>query len=683
MAPVSRKSYTVKQKIEIVAQRKSSTMSGRQFAQSLGLGETTIRRWMTQEKDLLKVMNMTEISTRSIRKIPRKKVGHFPDIDAAVHRWVLDRNKKGIRVKDTLIQMYAAQVKDRIVAAGGEKAKSYESFGASKIWCYRFKKRFNLVSKRHTTAHKLPSDFRQSALDFIRSVQETCTKYDIKRENIVNFDQVPRYFEASRRSTIITKGTANVPLGKCGNSHKRFTFTPFIDASGRMLIKHVLFAKLVNVPKHHPQCSVSLNTTGMWNEKIVKQYVDEAVRLSRGVFGLTRYVLIILDSYGTHTKFVRERKEEYYQQKVLFAIIPPGLTGLLQPLDVCLNRSFQQFYDENADKYRADSIRDDTNKTLKGNIKMPSPLLVTQWVMSWCSTFKDAPSKITKAFDTCGLVPAEFFDPQALHKPLQDIYNINISLEQWIAKHGATLSTTRLTYDDSWQIFEGKYAFQKALQNLFDKTRPAVESIAMMTNEMIEMLSADELTATIVTEEDKDMIEQGVSLTHGNFEAYAASRIFKSELHIIIIDDEDTPKSRVIFGEGTGDIAAFYIMKSPLKVLLPPTYDPNEHFFIHENFNNDSDCENEEEGKSDCDEERPEQDELEEHLDGSDIEMSEEHLEQEVFEETVVDDAYSELYYDYRDINNQQNIEDEDESEPKVQEEEFNGEREADDVIVD
>ncbi|KAK1940033.1 hypothetical protein P3T76_008356 [Phytophthora citrophthora] len=59
--------------------------------------------------------------------------------------------------------------------------------------------------------------------------------HDIKTSNIVNMDQVPRYFETEPKTTIATRGLCEVLLKKGGTSHKRFTATFAITVAGVIL----------------------------------------------------------------------------------------------------------------------------------------------------------------------------------------------------------------------------------------------------------------------------------------------------------------------------------------------------------------------------------------------------------------------------------------------------------------
>lgn len=215
---------------------------------------------------------------------------------------------------------------------------------------------------------------------------------------------MPRYYENNMATTITMKGTRDVLLSNSSSSHKRVTVTPIISASGKMPIKHVLFPKLKKVPAHDARCDADVNETGMWNYAHVRKYVDKLVASSRTIFERNAAVLIIMDSYTTHIKFVNENKDAYEADNVHFAIVPKCMTGLLQPLDVAINRSLQQFFNDRTTEYQEESLSQNKNQTKAGNIKIPSSTDITKWIADWADTVP--PEQISKAFDLCGLVPA-------------------------------------------------------------------------------------------------------------------------------------------------------------------------------------------------------------------------------------------------------------------------------------
>lgn len=71
MAPAIRKSYTIFEKLQILEKRKESVLSGRKFAESVGINEATLRVWLGQEEKLMKYSELP--MARRARNIPRKK----------------------------------------------------------------------------------------------------------------------------------------------------------------------------------------------------------------------------------------------------------------------------------------------------------------------------------------------------------------------------------------------------------------------------------------------------------------------------------------------------------------------------------------------------------------------------------------------------------------------------------
>lgn len=346
----TRKSYTAKEKLDILALMRQSEMSRRKFAATRGLTESTIRTWLQQEPRLRGVP-LKEI--KKVRYMVKRKAA-FEAVDRSVATWVLERNEMGLRVKDRYIRVQALKVKEELLVTmpEGPQKDKLQAFAASSIWCARFKKRNNLRRRRHTTTHKLPYGFRNTAIKFIEHVQQLCNEFQITRERIVNFDQVSRYYENDKNTTIARRGTVEILLRKSSQGHKKFTFTPFITASGKFIMRHSLFSGLQNVPKIDPRTKADVNRTAMWNSKIIKQRIDEAVKTCRGLFSTRSSVLMLLDSYPGHVSFVKEHFEEYKERNIHFAVIPPNMTGILQPLDVALNRSFQQYFNDRSDEYQ-------------------------------------------------------------------------------------------------------------------------------------------------------------------------------------------------------------------------------------------------------------------------------------------------------------------------------------------
>ena len=197
------------------------------------------------------------------------------------------------------------------------------------------------------------------------------------------------------------KGTKEVKIRKASTGHKRFTFTPVISADGTVAFQHVLFSKLKNRPSiGSSNVIVDVNGTGMWNHNIVEDFLRNHLAKQKETAFCKQPVHLILDSYGSCLKVDAGKWKNLYNIHIIF--IPKNMTNILQPLDVVLNRSFQQFYDKQYNGYLDTALEDRTLRTTNRNIKISSYSLVSKW----CSDFSQQydSNLIVKAFSCCGII---------------------------------------------------------------------------------------------------------------------------------------------------------------------------------------------------------------------------------------------------------------------------------------
>lgn len=316
-----RKTYTVSEKIKILKKIEKGTVgkSIRAVSKQHGIDESVVRGWYNKKEKLFGLVGDLSCNIRVVRQLPgagRKAL--FPLLEKELSEWVAERNNLGLRVKDRLIESFALKLRERYLDEfrASDNIDHYniaqlERFQASHSWCCAFKRRYGLVRRRHTTTRSLPYDFAAVARTFISQVHQLISEKGIELKNIHNFDQVPRYFELDKSSTIAKKGTREVLLKKGSSTHRRFTFTPCISAGGKFTGVHCLFSKLSKKPRGTAKgVTVDVNRTGMWNERCIQEVIDNVIiKIGRGAS--LAPTLIVLDSYGSHKKFVEAYYEHY------------------------------------------------------------------------------------------------------------------------------------------------------------------------------------------------------------------------------------------------------------------------------------------------------------------------------------------------------------------------------------
>ena len=106
--------------------------------------------------------------------------------------------------------------------------------------------------------------------------------------------------------------------------------------------------------------------------------------------------LLVWDSFRAH--LTESVKADLQRRKIEVAVIPGGLTPVLQPLDKCLNKPFK---DNIRRKYLSWMMTGPFEFTPAGKKKAPSRNLVLRWIkQSWA----EIPAEmVRKSFKTCGI----------------------------------------------------------------------------------------------------------------------------------------------------------------------------------------------------------------------------------------------------------------------------------------
>ena len=238
-------------------------------------------------------------------------------------------------------------------------------------------------------------------------------------------------FELPSSRTLEFSGSRTVPVKSCGAEKRSFTVTLAVAADGSKLPPAVIF-KGVRTPRDlavPDSVRVSFHKKGWMDEKgklwlcfflyfkvCYTQITD--FRNCRCIFNLSILLLIsgvkewirtclprnpdnersllVWDSFRAH--LTESVKADLQRRKFNVAVIPGGLTPVLQPLDKCLNKPFK---DNIRRQYLSWMMTGPFEFTPAGKKKAPSRNLVLKWVkQSWA----EIPAEmVRKSFKTCGI----------------------------------------------------------------------------------------------------------------------------------------------------------------------------------------------------------------------------------------------------------------------------------------
>jgi len=310
-------STTAKQKLEILnyAERFGYRAAGRQYS----LAESNIRYWKRQESKLQKMP--------AGKRANRGKSAQHPQLEEELYAWLCDRRSQGLAVSSTEIRLRASYL--------CRTKYSDSNFKASLNWCYRFMKRHSLSIRRRTTiAQKLPEDYEEQLSNFQTYIINLRKKNNIDPSRLGNADQTPLTFDLPYDTTITHKNSKSVSIRTTGNEKNRFAVMLGCMADGTKLPPYVIFKRKTMPKGDFPRdVVVRVHEKGWMSEKTMKEWLSI-------VWGKRPNVrersALVLDSFRVHrTSYVKEMLKKDNTDLI---IIPGGMTSILQPLDVGVNK---------------------------------------------------------------------------------------------------------------------------------------------------------------------------------------------------------------------------------------------------------------------------------------------------------------------------------------------------------
>ena len=374
-----RQSYTTSEKLKIIkfAEEHGNRAAQREF----GIAESNVRLWCKSKENLQKMPRL--------QRADRGRKAAWPRLEQDLMAWITEKRNNGLAILPAMVRLKALEM---------SKDAKYEitagQFKASNHWCQRFMKRNGLSLRQKTTlAQRLPSDYEEKIVQFQRFIIKQRRAHSYSLHLMANMDESPIQFDMPSTRTVSKTGEKTVKIRTTGNEKNRLTVVLTCAGDGSKLKPLVIF-KRKTMPKiaNKHGVVVAVQEKGWMDENIMKLWIEKVWRSRIGGLGRRRS-LLVLDSFEAHK--TEQVKRSFKNENTDLAVIPGGLTSVLQPLDVSLNKPFK---DRVRQKWMAEGIHE---LTAGGRQKKPSEELMCQWIGE---AWRDIPREmVAKSFLKCGI----------------------------------------------------------------------------------------------------------------------------------------------------------------------------------------------------------------------------------------------------------------------------------------
>lgn len=333
----------------------------RAASRHFGVNEFCVRYWRRQHDEL-----KTTGKTRRAFRGP--KTGKFPAVESSLLEYIKARRADGCAVSIDLIRNQALVI-------ARKEGIPVQDFRASNGWATRFMRRNGLSLRRRTTlCQRLPAAYEEKIVDFHRFVIRIRQEKNFLLSQIGNADQTPLNFDMPSSRTVEQTGARTVHVRTTGAEKQRCTVMLGVTADGRKLPPYVIF-KRKTLPKGKlpPGIHVRVQEKGWMTADLMVDWVKTVWGRRPGA--LLFPSLLVLDSFRGHLQ--ESVRAKFKELRTDLAVIPGGLTSMLQPLDVSLNKPFK----DNVRRLYAEWMAEGEHAlTPGGKIKRPSVELLCSWV---------------------------------------------------------------------------------------------------------------------------------------------------------------------------------------------------------------------------------------------------------------------------------------------------------------
>jgi len=329
-----RNQYSVEEKIRILRVVQNMVDENRityaEAASAVTVDQSMISRWRKQEG-----------AWGSVKRPEMLRVADGPrailsSIEVDLLEFIDTWRNKGLPVNRVALMRKARTLMPHLES---------KSESALKMSISRFMKKHRLVHRMAThKAQRHPSEVEGEALQFLAYIRPVLIESNRDPNFMYNMDQTPVQMAMDWKVTIDKVSARTVNLRTSASETKRLTVAVTLTASGRRVKSMVVFKGEYEVSYWHssyvdsPDCFFVSSFPGTPDGHIAKRELPSLPKdLVYACPGIVP--ILFLDSFSVHLKGSVVQKIQALGVQV--EIIPPGCTGLLQPVDVGFNKAFK------------------------------------------------------------------------------------------------------------------------------------------------------------------------------------------------------------------------------------------------------------------------------------------------------------------------------------------------------
>ena len=380
----------IKSKLEAVQFAKMFNNNS-QAALKFGVDESTIRRWRLKEEQFKK---QSHINTKIT--LHKGKESKFKNIEHYLINFIDSNRKMGNPI--STLAIIAEIIKLCPEAKDASK-------GSLRVWVYRFMKRYTLSFRSSThIGQKMPDNVVKEVKKFFKKVIKERVSYPYGLKLICNMDETPIFLNMPPSKTIAKKGAKTVFIRTHNQEKVRISVLLTIAADGTKLPPFVIFKdkkhgkneeNLKKLPMvQNGEVFVACNENAWSTTHIMKKWLNKVwIPYVNKINPEDGQGLMIIDSAPSHIKpslleYINKKKQKY-------VLIPPGMTRVLQPLDVSINGPFKRYM---KNLYIDECIR---NKDINMKISREQ---ILKWILEiWHDESKIKKINVENSFKYCGI----------------------------------------------------------------------------------------------------------------------------------------------------------------------------------------------------------------------------------------------------------------------------------------